>query len=509
MPSDEVWLRRLNRARTARHEAERLLEDKSLELWTSNQELSALATSLEQRIAARTRELEIARDQAMQASTQMAMAFAEAEAANLGKDAFLANLTRAIRGPATTILGYAQVLKTASNPIVRDRASQRLHVTVERLLGVVDDVLDVARLDAGEAVLRQKDVELGVLIRDVVEDARERAERRRITLRIELAPSLPSMISTDETRVRHVVSELVDNALTFTPAGEVVVSARGIGSSVEIAVRDTGIGIAEDRIEHAFRPFTQVHDARTRAEGLGLGLDVARRLARFMGGDLLASSTVGVGSTFTLRLPHPDCDATLIRLEGVRVCAVGPQAAAVKQAVRGTLARVSCVDQPSQVPLWLAQEPAKPAIVVLTTDSYQAADLRSLLNRSGWNVNVLDARFTSTPEAMHKLPMELADRMDALESTSNNEVDSSLRKAFQQTLGERAEALQRLDVHDAELRRTVHRLAGTASAFGFPELTRLARLFLASLEEPTCSEQTRRELLEVLRRSTSANLTPA
>jgi signal transduction histidine kinase len=235
-------------------------------------------------------------------------AAARAEAANAAKSAFLAMMSHELRTPLNIILGYSElVLETLEDHGLTDSATdlRRIHGAGQHLLGLISDVLDLSRIEAERLELVPEEFDLGELVRELVETFRPLAAAQDDRIDVELEPALV-VRGLDRTRVRQVLLNLLGNAVKFTRGGRIHVRLRRVdgGRDVEIAVEDTGIGIPVDKLAAIFQPFMQVDPSTTRRyEGSGLGLAIARKLCELMGGGLSARSTVGRGSTFTVRLP--------------------------------------------------------------------------------------------------------------------------------------------------------------------------------------------------------------
>lgn len=240
---------------------------------------------------------------------------------------FLASVTHDLRTPVNAVLGYSQLLaEGVYGPMNEAQANalQKLSASCAQLLSIVDDLLDLSKLDAGRIELRPDHVDLPALIRDAVGAIEIDAQGKGIELRIELAAALPRL-RTDPARVRQILLNLLSNAVKFTPRGSVTVTARHIVPAnkadgplspccppgeegwVGIAVTDTGIGIPAAYLESIFDEFVQVAPPQGEgaAAGVGLGLAISSRLARLLGGELRVESEPGVRSTFELFLPCP------------------------------------------------------------------------------------------------------------------------------------------------------------------------------------------------------------
>jgi signal transduction histidine kinase len=233
---------------------------------------------------------------------------AEAVAANAAKSAFLATMSHELRTPLNIILGYSELALEHLEERGDDETAEdlrRVHGAGQHLLGLISDVLDLSRIEAERIDLGREPFDLEEMIREMVLSFQPLALRADIELRAEVPVDL-IVTGLDRTRVRQILLNLVSNAVKFTRAGQVHLRAHRVddGRAVEISVRDSGIGIPPDKLEVIFLPFTQVDPSTTRRyEGTGLGLAISRRLCELMGGALTAESTLGRGSTFTVRLP--------------------------------------------------------------------------------------------------------------------------------------------------------------------------------------------------------------
>jgi signal transduction histidine kinase/sensor domain CHASE-containing protein len=237
---------------------------------------------------------------------QLSAAKSAADAANQAKSDFLANMSHEIRTPMTAILGFAENL---TDPALS--AAERLEsvATIQRngehLLQIVNDILDVSRIESGRLALESIPCHPRELIEDVARMLRPRAEEKGLRFTIQFDEPLPTMVRTDPTRIRQVVVNLIGNAIKFTSAGEVRILVRAADAPIpgrrvlQFAVFDTGIGLAPQQIAGLFQPFTQADASTTRRYGgTGLGLTISKRLTQMLGGDLVVESVPGEGSCF-------------------------------------------------------------------------------------------------------------------------------------------------------------------------------------------------------------------
>jgi signal transduction histidine kinase/DNA-binding response OmpR family regulator len=246
---------------------------------------------------------------------QLREATARAEAANSAKTDFLANMSHEIRTPMNAILGFTEMLRRGrvSDPAQARRHLDTVHANGSHLLALINDILDLSKVEAGQFQVERIACAPHEVIAEVIEAMSVRASEKGIGLRRAVDGPVPAEILGDSSRLRQVITNLVGNAIKFTERGEVVVTERWLPSRaggaprLEIAIADSGIGIPQDKLGAIFEPFVQAETSTARRfGGTGLGLAISRRFARAMGGDVAVSSTPGLGSTFSVTIdPGP------------------------------------------------------------------------------------------------------------------------------------------------------------------------------------------------------------
>ncbi len=258
----------------------------------------------------------------------------QALAANRAKSTFLANMSHELRTPLNGVLGFAQLLARRKGRDAEDR--EGLDVILksgEHLLGLINDVLSLSKIEAGRVTLEKAPFDLGAMVRDVEDVLELRAEAKDLLLTCEIdGARLPQAVTGDEGRLRQILINLLGNALKFTERGGVTLRVSWRDGRCLLEVEDTGAGIAAEELSRLFEPFVQTETGRRSKEGTGLGLALSRDLARLMDGDITAESTPGRGSCFRVdvALPEAPVEALPASREERRVTGLAPGQGAIR-----------------------------------------------------------------------------------------------------------------------------------------------------------------------------------
>jgi signal transduction histidine kinase len=247
----------------------------------------------------------------MRRADELRSATAEADRASAAKADFLAKMTHELRTPLNAIIGYSEMLHEDAKEEGDDESAadlDRIHKAGVHLLHLINEILDLAKIDAGKMEIFAQEVTLADTVREVADSLRGQAAERGNVVDIAIAPAVGSCLL-DEHKLRQILQQLLDNALKFTSQGLISISAElegcgADGQRIRLAVRDTGCGIADADLDRLFEQFTVLGDASSsKYGGTGLGLALSRKLCQLLGGDISATSELGRGSTFTVTLP--------------------------------------------------------------------------------------------------------------------------------------------------------------------------------------------------------------
>ncbi|MGR9107287.1 MAG: ATP-binding protein [Gammaproteobacteria bacterium] len=258
----------------------------------------------------------------------------KAEAANRTKGEFLAKMSHELRTPLNVVLGYTQLLQAQG--ALSESQSQPLAIirqSGEHLLGLIDDTLDMAKIEAKMLLLQPVDFELAEMLQGIIAATKLKAATKGLSFIFEQRSELPAVVRCDARRLRQILTNLLDNAVKYTHRGRVVLEASREGTRVRFTVEDTGVGIPADDLSRIFEIFHQVEDRRTTIEGTGLGLAICKHLVELLGGDLQVSSIPGKGSRFWFELNLPEIAGRVSDPDEDRVTSI-----------RGTRRRILAVD---------------------------------------------------------------------------------------------------------------------------------------------------------------------
>lgn len=258
----------------------------------------------------RTRELRLANQEmehrVEERTRELAQALEQAKVADMLKSSFLATMSHELRTPLNSIIGFTGILLQELPGKINDEQRKQLQIvqtSSRHLLSLINDVLDISKIEAGQLELKYTDVVLHQTLGKTIELVAHLANNKGLELKLEIN-TLVGTVPADERRLEQIIINLLGNAIKFTEEGSVTLLCESTEDKLLIRVIDTGIGIPEDQYEKLFQPFRQIDCGLTRKyEGSGLGLSISRKLANLMNGDVTLTSELGKGSVFTLELP--------------------------------------------------------------------------------------------------------------------------------------------------------------------------------------------------------------
>jgi len=241
----------------------------------------------------------------------LATALEKAEVANRAKSQFLAKMSHELRTPLNAILGFTQLILWEDSISNEQRENmQIIHRSSEHLLALINDVLEVSKIEAGRLTINEHSFDLYLVIHDIKDMLILKAVKKNLQLIVEITPEVPQYVIADESKLRQVLINLLDNGIKFTPKGYVKLRVSMVKlavnsqkQSIHFSVEDTGKGIANHELDSLFDPFFQTETGRKAMQGTGLGLTITRQFVRLMKGDISVSSSLGVGSVFSFIIP--------------------------------------------------------------------------------------------------------------------------------------------------------------------------------------------------------------
>ena len=307
--SDREWQHRLQAANQALQTAERAVMTGRQELNMLEQLLDSVSQGLPETAVVENHRLRVLLEEQR----------LRADSANRAKSEFLANMSHEIRTPLTAITGYAELLSMPDQRSPQDVIwAQQILRSVKHLGMLLDDILDLSRVEAGRLTVELKPVDLIGITNEIAELFRPQAEEMLLDFSVEIEPNLPQEVQADAARLRQVLMNLVSNAVKFTERGEVKVQVSRVRLKAQSAnpgnhnsakeelhfrISDTGVGMTREQITQLFRPFQRLHGESLVIPGTGLGLAISQRLVELMEGRITVESQPGLGSCFTLALP--------------------------------------------------------------------------------------------------------------------------------------------------------------------------------------------------------------
>ena len=239
-----------------------------------------------------------------------------AESADKAKSNFLAVMSHEIRTPMNSVIGFTSLLRTSELTEEQEHYVKMIETSGEGLLEIINDVLDISKIEAGRMELSLEAVDATVLAHEVAAMMTSRADEKGVMLEVRILTAIPDEVSTDRARLRQILINLVGNALKFTAKGSVTLEmSYGPGNELHFKVIDTGIGIPEESMERLFKPFSQADSSTTRDfGGTGLGLAICKRLCEAMGGGISVTSDSGQGSCFAFHVDAPRAESPIAAL---------------------------------------------------------------------------------------------------------------------------------------------------------------------------------------------------
>ena len=310
---------RLNHLRREKIRLEQKVQDRTEGLREQSQELQVQTQKLQtqyEKIKKRTSDLNLEIERREQLEENLKIARDKAEEANITKSQFLANMSHEIRSPLNAIVGFSQILINQSSkynlPDLNKNYLKNIKIGGQNLTEIINDILDLSKIEAGKMTLSEEDINLKQLIRNIFHLNKTHSMEKGVIYNFNIEPGVPEIIRADGTKLKKILMNLIDNAVKFTPANKGVLISVSLNENQEImfTIKDEGIGIPNDRLAVIFDPFEQ-GDSITSKDygGTGLGLSITKKMVELMKGEISIVSESGLGSTFTVKIPYKQPDA--------------------------------------------------------------------------------------------------------------------------------------------------------------------------------------------------------
>lgn len=295
----------LKRERLSRKSAEKIIEEKSTQIYYVNEKLKALNQNLEKRISDRTHDIE-------ESKRELEIATKVAEEATLLKSSFLSNMSHEIRTPLNGIIGITQLLLDKEIPEETLEMVSSIKYSADNLLKILNEILDFSKIEAGKLTFESIDFDVKRLITELLKNMSFSAKSKGLDLLLDIDPKLFQFISGDPVKLTQILTNLIGNAIKFTNSGYVKLIVKNTEEKLEngknilkFTIKDTGIGIPENKLEQIFESFQQSDSSTTRKfGGTGLGLTISRNFVEMQGGKMWVESDIGKGSAFIFQYPY-------------------------------------------------------------------------------------------------------------------------------------------------------------------------------------------------------------
>ncbi|WKJ91475.1 ATP-binding protein [Methylomonas montana] len=318
--TDNLRLRRKERdlATAELQQANQRLEWELVERTKAEMALKNLNETLEQRIAERTTDLQVSNQHLQEMGAVLEKSKNDAEAANRAKSIFLANMSHELRTPMNAVLGFSRLMQNDKDLTAAQLENlDIINRSGNHLLDLINQVLDMAKIESGRMEIENVPFDLGAVIRDIIDMMHERAESKGLSLNIDQCSSFPRFVCADAGKLRHILINLLGNAIKYTEKGEVVLrlttqsGSRADPLVLICEIEDTGLGIAAEDLSRIFEAFVQV-GSQANQHGTGLGLIITKQYTELMGGSITVKSQLGKGSLFRVSIPVGHVEASAV-----------------------------------------------------------------------------------------------------------------------------------------------------------------------------------------------------